>query len=249
MSGPTARPSPVPPGTPTDVADRLHERLALLGDPVRAEHERAYLKSSLRHLGVPVPTLRKEARAAAAGLDPEEIRAAVALLWARPIHECRAAAIELLLARPKELTPGDLPLLERLLREARTWALVDPLAVHAVGTIVLRDPESESVLDRWATDPDFWIRRSALLASLPQLRRGAGLTTWARRAEPLLDEREFFIRKALGWCLRTLGERDPAAVHAWLLPCARRVSGLTFREATRKLPAAMQQALTAARAQ
>jgi plasmid stability protein len=44
------------------------------------------------------------------------------------------------------------------------------------------------------------VRRTALLALLLPLRRGAG--DFARYAEALLEEREFFIRKAIGWVLR-----------------------------------------------
>ena len=63
------------------------------------------------------------------------------------------------------LGPGDMPLLEKLLRESKTWALVDPLAVHSAGDLVERHPQLVRVLDDWAEDQDFWIRRSALARS------------------------------------------------------------------------------------
>ena len=57
------------------------------------------------------------------------------------------------------------------------------------------------------------------------------------RAEPMLDEREFFIRKAIGWVLREAGKRRPEEVAAWLGPRTHRASGVTMREAVKYLAA------------
>jgi 3-methyladenine DNA glycosylase AlkD len=94
------------------------------------------------------------------------------------------------------------------------------------------------VLDRWAQDEDFWLRRSALLAQLVPLRRGEGdFARFGRYADATLGEREFFIRKAIGWVLRETGKKRPALVYAWLRPRADRASGVTVHEAVRYLPA------------
>ena len=88
-----------------------------------------------------------------------------------------------------------------------------------MGPLVERYPELTGVLDRWAADPDFWIRRSALLSLLLPLRRGAGdFERFSRYADQMLDEREFFIRKAIGWVLRETAKQRPALVAAWLEP-------------------------------
>ena len=52
----------------------------------------------------------------------------------------------------------------------------------------------------------------------------------------MLDEREFFIRKAIGWVLRETEKRRPDEVIAWLAPRTHRASGVTMREAVRYLP-------------
>jgi 3-methyladenine DNA glycosylase AlkD len=145
------------------------------------------------------------------------------------------------------LTPADLPLIERLLRESLTWALVDELAADVVGGILAASRETATpVLDRWASDPDFWIRRSSLLAELRPLRAGTELAPFLRRAEAMLDEKEFFIRKAIGWVLREVGKRRPEEVGEWLAPRTHRASGVTMREAVRYLPPEEQERLMAA---
>jgi 3-methyladenine DNA glycosylase AlkD len=134
------------------------------------------------------------------------------------------------------LKPTDLALLERLIRQARTWAYVDELAITVVGPLVERNPELVLELDRWSEADSFWVRRSALLALLRPLRRGGGdFTRFARYAESMLAEREFFIRKAIGWVLRETGKKRPHLVYAWLLPRCAAASGVTVREAVKYL--------------
>ena len=95
------------------------------------------------------------------------------------------------------------------------------------------------VLDRWAVDGDFWMRRAALLSLLLPLRHRAGeFARFGRYADAMLEEKEVFIRKAIGWVLREESKRDPEAVFHWLLPRANRASGLTLREASKYLPGA-----------
>jgi 3-methyladenine DNA glycosylase AlkD len=90
-------------------------------------------------------------------------------------------------------------------------------------------------LDRWARDDDFWVRRASLLAELAPLKHGAPFEPFARRADALLEEREFFIRKAIGWVLRDTAKRRADEVFAWLAPRTDRVSGVTIREAVKYL--------------
>ncbi len=51
----------------------------------------------------------------------------------------------------------------------------------------------------------------------------------------LVGEREVFIRKAIGWTLRELADRDPETAEKAVLAIGPRASGLTLREATRKM--------------
>jgi 3-methyladenine DNA glycosylase AlkD len=148
-------------------------------------------------------------------------------------------AVEILTLAAPRLVAADLATVERLLRESGTWALVDGLAVSVAGEIARRDRQSWPVIDRWAADADFWLRRSALLTLLRGIRTGQpDLPRFARYAQPLLAEREFFIRKAIGWVLREISKHDPDWVASWTQRHLSAMSGVTFREAVRRLPAA-----------
>jgi 3-methyladenine DNA glycosylase AlkD len=218
------------------VAAEIESALRMIGTPERAESEKRYLKSDLAFLGTTVWQIRaavKEARGQV--LDHDRLVELVTVLWAKPVHERRMAAVMLLDLHPKLLSAADLPLIEGLIRESHTWAYVDALAGDVVGGILTADSSVEATLDRWAADADFWVRRSSLLAELRPLRAGDDLGPFLRRADAMLDEKEFFIRKAIGWALREVGKRRPTEVATWLAPRTDRASGVTMREAVRYL--------------
>ena len=213
--------------------------LRLAGEPERAVRSKAYLKSELTHYGVSVPDVRAIATRVSTThpvLGHDELLELVDALWDGPVHDRRAVALELLVLRSDELRGSDMVILEGLLRAARTWALVDTMAIDVVGSLVARDLRASRRLDRWAVDADFWIRRSALLALLKPIRNGAGdFERFGSFADAMLDEKEFFIRKAIGWVLREAGRKRPAMVYGWILPRAGRASGVTIREAVKPL--------------
>ena len=216
------------------------EALRAAGTAQRAVQEKRYLKSELEFYGVTVPELRRVVTGAVRwypGLDEAGMVAWAVALWGEPAHERRMAAVEILTLAAPRLGAGELAVVERLVRESGTWALVDGLAGNVAGEIALRDPRSWPVIDRWAADADFWVRRSALLALLRGIRdRRPDLARFTQYAEPMLAEREFFIRKAIGWVLREISKRDPAWVASWTELHLAEMSGVTFREAVRRLP-------------
>ncbi len=104
------------------------------------------------------------------------------------------------------------------------------------------------MLDRWAGDEDFWIRRTALLALVVALRRGEGdFERISIYADAMLDDQEFFVWKAIGWVLRETAKKRPNLVYTWLLPRAARASGVTIRAAIKPLPEQQRMAVLAAR--
>jgi len=226
---------------PDEAAWALTAALRSLGTPERAAQEKRYLKSDLDFLGVTVPDMRRTVRTAVrqytADLDREALVAWAVALWREPVFERRMAAVEVLTFSVRRLSARDLAAVERFIREAGTWALVDGLAVSVAGAVALRDASAWPRIDGWASDGDFWVRRSALLALLPGIRSGQpDLERFTAYAEPLLAEREFFIRKAIGWAAREISRRDPVWVARWTEEHLAQLSGVTFREAVRRLP-------------
>jgi 3-methyladenine DNA glycosylase AlkD len=133
--------------------------------------------------------------------------------------------------------------LERLIRESKTWAYVDGLAANVLGELLVRSSRTAPKLGRWAEDPDFWVRRSVLLAQIKPLKQGRSFARFGRYADAMLDEKEFFIRKAIGWVLRETGKTRADDVYEWLAPRRDRASGVTMREAVKYLKPEQRDAL------
>jgi 3-methyladenine DNA glycosylase AlkD len=221
---------------PARLARRIENELRRLGTAERAAGEKQYLKSDLRFLGATLADIRRVTRETSirSQLDRDDALELVVELWRGPVFERRMGAALLLEVHAAQLRSADLPLIERLIRDSRTWALVDMLAGDVVGEMAL-GLRIGRTLDRWARDGDFWVRRSSLLAELKPLKEGAPLEPFARRADAMLDEREFFIRKAIGWVLRETSKGRPDEVFRWLAPRTHRASGVTMREAVKYL--------------
>src|SRR5260370_5907050 len=143
---------------PAAIARSIDVELRRHRNPARAPAEKAYLKSDLEFLGVGLPAMRQIVRAVErqhGGLDRERLVVLVTILWKTPVFERRMVAVLLLEAFEPILQPVDIALLEGMIRESKTWAFVDELAVVITGPLVERSPDLLRVLDRWAHDDDF----------------------------------------------------------------------------------------------
>jgi 3-methyladenine DNA glycosylase AlkD len=121
-------------------ARRIQAELREAGTPERAGGEKRYLKSDLAFLGSPLRDITRVAKSTLKNeqLTHDDLIALVHELWRKPVFDLRMAAVILLELRAGELGPNDLPVIERLIRQSRTWALVDGLAGDVVSEIALR---------------------------------------------------------------------------------------------------------------
>src|SRR2546426_4060812 len=209
------------------------------GTSVRATHDKTYLKSDLCFWGADLPAIRAAVREycrAHPHLTRAELREIAEALYGTDVHEQRASAIGVLECHRESLVSRDLPWLIELVRRSKSWAYVDWIAPKVIGDVIARDPRSRRYMEKWAKDKSFWVRRTALLAEHDALRAGRGdFALWARLAAGMLDEREFFIRKAIGWVLREVSKERPALTYAFLLAHRKRVSNLSLQEGAKYL--------------
>jgi 3-methyladenine DNA glycosylase AlkD len=143
-------------------------------------------------------------------------------------------AADALRRHQQKLTPGDLAAVAELITTKPWWDTVDALATHVVGPLVLRHRELAEVMDRWITSEDIWLARTAILHQL-LYKEQTDVTRLFAYADERAADTEFFIRKALGWALRQYARVDPAAVRAYVASREDSLSGLTRREALKRL--------------
>lgn len=197
----------------------------------------AYMKSAMPFLGVPAPERRRCVRRAldAAPLDPGAWRVAVLELWRDATHrEERYAALDLAHRFRHTADPSDLPLYEELVVSGAWWDYVDPVA-GLVGELLRRDPGGiRPVMLRWSRDADIWKRRVSIICQLSR-KEETDLELLHSCIEANIDRPEFFLRKAIGWALRSLAWSDPAEVDRYVDALGDRLSALSRREATKHL--------------
>jgi 3-methyladenine DNA glycosylase AlkD len=163
-------------------------------------------------IGVRLPALRKLARECRA-LPLTEIEA----LLHSAVHEERLLALLLLVlgvgkcddAQRKavyEFYLGNTP-------HVNNWDLVDTSAPAIVGGY-LRDKSREPLV-RLAKSASLWERRIAIIATQHFIRLDEFDDTLTI-SRLLLGDKEDLIHKATGWMLREVGDRDEAALEAFL---------------------------------
>jgi 3-methyladenine DNA glycosylase AlkD len=205
----------------------------------RAAGARAYMRNQFVYLGVCTPDHRAAVSPLIREFKPanlEELRSAVEGLWAMREREYQYVAVGLLGHYHTVLSFDDLPWLLNLAQQKSWWDTVDSL-VKVVGKIVKRSgAKGKRAMDRAVKHGNFWVRRIAVLHQLG-LRGETDTERLFRYAKLLAAEKEFFIRKAIGWALRDYAWHDWRAVDKFLIGARERLSGLSYREARKNFDA------------
>ncbi len=222
----------------------VRDALAEAADATKAPQMQAYMKSTLPYFGIPSPRLKAVLKPVLA--EPLATRAdwesSVTTLWEEATHrEEWYAALALAGHRHYRVhqDPAAIDLYRRLITTGAWWDVVDDLAAHKVGPILLRHfDEVSPVIGDWAVCDDLWLRRTAIICQI-----GAKLDTELDLLDLALSSNlegsafghVFWIRKAVGWALRQYARTDPGWVRAWVAGHDAELSGLSRREALKHL--------------
>ena len=149
-------------------------------------------------------------------------------LWKRDEREYQYTALTYIEKSLKKLEKQDLCLMETLITEKSWWDTVDTLAAKPVGTIAKLFPEViDEKVGGWAVSGDMWLRRTAILFQLKYKLEYNESLLYDYIMKNSADK-EFFIRKAIGWALREYSKTNPASVRDFLQNHS--VSPLSYRE-------------------
>jgi 3-methyladenine DNA glycosylase AlkD len=200
----------------------------------------AYMKSTMPYHGVTSPRVDVICRKVFAE-HPfptcDEWHAAILELWrGARYREERYAAIRLVyVKRHRECWSPDLmPMLEEMIVGGAWWDYVDALA-QVVGELLRSNPKVIRPLMRaWSTDANLWKRRVSIICQLT-FKRDTDLKLLYANIEPNLPDRDFFIRKAIGWALRQYAWTDPNEVARYVRKHEAQLSGLSRREALKNI--------------
>jgi 3-methyladenine DNA glycosylase AlkD len=219
----------------------VRERLAAAADAARAPAMQAYMKSAMPYRGVPSPGVKaicKDVFAAHPLDGADRWRDTVLSLWrTAQFREERYIAIALAghrLYRAYQ-TPEVLPVYDEMIVDGAWWDYVDEVSIHRVGPLLGTHRDAiEPAIRAWSIDGDLWRRRASIICQI-SFRGDADLDLLYGCIEPNMGDRDFFIRKAIGWALRTYAWADPDEVVRYVAANDDRLSPLSKREALKNV--------------
>lgn len=223
------------------IADLL-ENLQQLGTPERAAADMRYHKSQRKHWGVPMPKCDALAKSLSKELSQTELLLLAKNLWETNQFDAMMCATKVVTLTKVKASPELWNTLLHFLKQVDGWALEDGLA-HAAWKCILADESLLDELESWTQHPNFWMRRAALVYTLPFAKPGRDPERMLGWASKYATDPEWFIQKAIGWWLRVLGEHNPERVCAFLNVHWTKLKGVARKEATRKLSAKQLQLL------
>lgn len=195
-------------------------RLWDLASPVNVAGMARYGMSVNERLGVPVPEMRRIAKAA--GKD----HAAALQLWDTGIAEARIVAS--MVAVPAQLTEEQM---DAWVKDFDSWDVCDQVCMN----LFEKSPLARRKIVEWASREEEFVKRAsfALLACVAWHDRRATdeelIAFLPLVAQAASDERNF-VKKAVNWALRTIGKRDRALNRA-AIQAAREIQRLDSKAA------------------
>jgi 3-methyladenine DNA glycosylase AlkD len=221
----------------TQLIAALRKQLRAAANRAKAPAMQAYMKSRMPYLGISAVPLRETCKQVFE-LFPltsfEQFRNTILQLWrSAKFREERYAAIELsgFKSYQQFQTLHMLPVYREMIITGAWWDIVDAIAVHRIGRLLQRYPKPMSMKMRACSrSNDLWLRRSAILCQL-SFKKSTDLRLLYDCIEPAIGEKEFFLRKAIGWALRQHAWIDSAEVIRYVNENKSRLSPLSIREA------------------
>lgn len=197
-----------------------------------------YMKDRYDYFGLKAP-LRKELCARHKqnyGLIPEDNKEEIVTwCWEAPQREFQYFAMDFLGKTAKKADENIISLYEYMITTKSWWDTVDFIASNLVGVYLKKFPEKiDSLTSKWMDSGNMWLQRTCLLFQL-KYRQTTDIELLTGFIFPLMESKEFFIRKAIGWSLREYSKTNPGFVLKFVEDYP--LSGLSEREALKWIKA------------
>ena len=168
------------------------------------------------------------------------------ILWIKNTYYEEKKVVIFLLEKLVKKHPKDVLLkIEEYYPDLYTWDLVDQFGMRLCSELVKRNFSNFKIFSQWAMSSEFWIRRLSLV-SLVRLRNNQlSFDQWSE-IEPMLEmlweDEEYYVHKAMSWCLRELSKSNSDKVISFLTnnlvqkADIKHVNGTFVKGCVKKLP-------------
>ncbi|MFY9152067.1 MAG: DNA alkylation repair protein [Prolixibacteraceae bacterium] len=206
-----------------EIVEAIILDLTKYADPERKKMMAGNHPTSMETIGLKVPNQRKVIeqwrKILAPFTEQEWIQLAIVLVDTT-ILECQQVAFEFIWKNKKALqviTPEQIFALGKTLDN---WVSVDMYCLCITGYCWRTGILTDSVIENWAKSENRWIRRTALVSTVPLNLRSRGgkgdVEHTLRICKMLVTDYDDMIVKAMSWALRELSKSDKQAVEEFL---------------------------------
>lgn len=203
------------------------------GDATNAKGAKAYLLNQFEFYGIKTP-LRRQICKAFYNTNPikdhNELSTLIKACFGEPQRELHYFAIELLGHHKNLWSPKTIPLIEWMITHNSWWDSVDSTNSAVISKYFLQFPEAiEPVTSKWNQSSNKWLQRMSLLFQLTYKAK-TDTALLSKYIEHTELEEDFFIRKAIGWALRSYANTNAKWVILFI-KAHPQLSNLSKREA------------------
>ncbi len=213
--------------------NKLREKLSAAGNPETALGQQIYMKSTMPYWGVKSPELKRICSSIFKNHPPENneeyIGAILHIFHNAEKREEWYAAVNYALRFNKYISEVNIDVFLELVCISQWWDIVDSVSQNLIGISLINSTQLKKYLRMWINDDNMWVRRTALLAQL-KYRENTNFDLLSELILTVCDEKEFFIRKAIGWALRQYSYTEPERVESFIRENENKLSNLSIRE-------------------
>ncbi len=191
---------------------RLKDKFLLASDAERAGKMSQYMRQLHPFYGVMAPERKQILKSVIKELGLPTNSATIAKeLFKEEERELHICAQELMQKANKQWTENSLDDFKFMLSTKSWWDTVDFIASNLVGPYLKKFPKKTAEVHSWADTDNIWLQRTTILYQLKY--KSSTDSDWlAQVIHKHKHQKEFFIKKAIGWSLREYARSNPAWV-------------------------------------
>jgi 3-methyladenine DNA glycosylase AlkD len=212
---------------------KIKKIYAANADATIAKGAKAYLLNQFEFYGIKTPLRRKICKdfyKVNPIKDHNELSRLIKECFDEPQREIHYFAIELLGHHHKIWSKKTIPLIEWIVTHQSWWDSVDSLNSFVISKFFIKFPdEIDLITSKWNQSSNKWLQRMSLLFQLTYKNK-TNTTLLTKYIENCELDKDFFIRKAIGWALRAYAYTDAK----WVIQFVKthpQLSNLSKREA------------------
>ena len=195
---------------------KLKRQLKRLSNKQIVDDIKKYLKSPHEFYSIKVPEIKILAKRLHEEYSLNDFYKIFNKLWKSGYHEEMYLAIHTLELYKENFDMDTWKFLKLKLKDLKSWDQIDSIAVNVLGPMLLEHPKLEKEVLKLSKNKNFWLRRLAIISTLPLIKKGRIKLT-LDLAYIYLSDKEENIHKATGWILNEAGKEKPEIIKNFIL--------------------------------